>query len=191
MLLRPAHPADALPVAEVHVRSWQAGYRGLLPETYLQSLQAADRARRYDFARTVDDPIGDSFGANAPPSHRPFTLVAEIDERIAGFATMTLEGVPSAASAPVAQPTAVAGLLRALYVDPAHWNRGVGAALIQASRRWMSDQGCVTASLWMLAGNARAERFYQRDGWQSDGTERTDRLWGADVTQRRFVRALP
>ncbi len=50
MLLRPAEPADAMAVARVHVRSWQAAYRGLLPDAYLDGLRPEDRAARYDFA---------------------------------------------------------------------------------------------------------------------------------------------
>jgi GNAT superfamily N-acetyltransferase len=36
-------------VACVHVRSWQAAYRGLLPDEYLDGLRAEDRANRYTF----------------------------------------------------------------------------------------------------------------------------------------------
>ena len=32
MILRPAEPEDAMPVARVHVRAWQVAYRGLMPE---------------------------------------------------------------------------------------------------------------------------------------------------------------
>jgi hypothetical protein len=41
--VRPARPDDALPVAGVHVRSWQAAYRGLLPDDYLDGLRAEER----------------------------------------------------------------------------------------------------------------------------------------------------
>lgn len=47
--VRAALPADAFAVAEVHVRSWQLGYRGLLPDAYLDALRPADRAARYTF----------------------------------------------------------------------------------------------------------------------------------------------
>ena len=55
MLLRPAEPADALAVARVHVLSWQAAYRGLIDDAYLDSLRPADRAERYDFSHK--DPL--------------------------------------------------------------------------------------------------------------------------------------
>ena len=60
MLLRPAEPADAMGVARVHVRAWQVAYRNLLPDDYLDSLQARrSRAtlhvRRHGSARADDD----------------------------------------------------------------------------------------------------------------------------------------
>lgn len=47
--LRRAVPGDELAVATVHVRSWQAGYRGLLPAAGLAGLRPVDRARWYTF----------------------------------------------------------------------------------------------------------------------------------------------
>src|SRR6267378_3827093 len=49
MLIRPAVPDDAIGVARVHVRSWQAGYRKLLPDDYLDRLRPEERAQRYNF----------------------------------------------------------------------------------------------------------------------------------------------
>src|SRR3954468_15467337 len=71
MELRLAVPADALAVARIHVRAWQSGYRGLLPDGYLDSLQAEDRARRYTFDR----------------ADGPRTTVAVRAGEIAGFVT--------------------------------------------------------------------------------------------------------
>ncbi len=38
MLLRPAEPDDAIAVAHVHVGSWQAAYRTLLPGDYFNNV---------------------------------------------------------------------------------------------------------------------------------------------------------
>ena len=47
-LIRAVRPGDARPIAEAHVQSWQATYRGLLPDSYLQGL-ADNLQRRVDF----------------------------------------------------------------------------------------------------------------------------------------------
>ena len=167
MIIRPATPEDAIAVARVHVRSWQAAYRTLLPDDYLNQLRPEDRARQYDF--TGLDPM------------KPYTLVAEEDGAIYGFAS----------TVPSHEPDLVDhGELCALYADPEQWGRGVGVALVSSARAHLFATGFRSACLWILAGNARAERFYQIDGWLSDGVSRTARVWGITVEEVRFKRKL-
>ena len=166
-MLRLAEPTDALAVAHVHVRSWQAAYRGLLPEDYLGQLRPEDRAPTYDFA-TLDP-------------RRPRTMVAVADGLILGFATT----MPSRD-----QDLPEHAELCALYVDPEHWGRGIGVALVSAARDHLHELGFRQALLWVLVGNARAERFYQADRWAPDGTRRTDLVWGISVDEVRYQRRL-
>jgi GNAT superfamily N-acetyltransferase len=167
MLLRPAEPDDALAVARVHVRSWQAAYRGLLPDEYLDQLRPEDRAARYDFATRDPD--------------KPFTIVAVKDDVIHGFATTGASRDPSLPDY---------GELCALYVDPEYWNRGIGVALVIAARTRLIDLGYQDAYLWVMFGNIRAERFYQLDHWEPDGQRRTDTLWNVTVDELRYRRKL-
>ncbi|MGH9204942.1 MAG: GNAT family N-acetyltransferase, partial [Acidimicrobiales bacterium] len=53
--VRTAQAGDKQAVAGVHVRSWQAAYRGLMPDAYLDGLDPDDRAARYTFGS--DDPL--------------------------------------------------------------------------------------------------------------------------------------
>jgi GNAT superfamily N-acetyltransferase len=141
MLLRPAQPADAAAVADVHVRSWQVAYRGLLSDAYLDGLRPQDRAGRYAFGDLKPD--------------QPATIVAVEQERISGFATI--------APAQDADRRG-SGELCALYVDPERWGCGIGRALMQAARGDLARQGFENACLWVLAGNQRTARFYEIDG---------------------------
>jgi GNAT superfamily N-acetyltransferase len=167
MLLRPAEPDDAIAVARVHVRSWQAAYRTLLPDDYLDQLRPEDRAEKYDFASL--DPLG------------PRTIVAAEEGLICGFAT-------TAASRDPDLPRH--GELWALYVDPEHWGRGIGIALMSAARGNLFGLGFRNAVLWVLAGNVRAERFYRIDQWVPDGRGRTESVWGIEVHELRYQRGL-
>lgn len=167
MLIRRADPQDAMEVARVHVGSWQAAYRGLLPQSYLDQLRPEDRAARYDFA-------------NADP-RAPQTLVSVDGQAIVGFATF----MPSRDAD---KPDF--GELCALYVAPEQWGRGVGAALSAAAREALAKRGFRNALLWVMAGNERAERFYRRDGWTADGMQRTDTVWDVTVSELRYLREL-
>jgi GNAT superfamily N-acetyltransferase len=167
MLIRLAEPADAMAVARVHVRSWQVAYRSLIPDDYLDSLRPEDRAQRYDFA--TRDPA------------KPRTIIAIEDGLIRGFATT----MPSRdADLPDY------GELAALYVDPEQWGRGSGVALISAARAQLIERDFENALLWVLVGNARAERFYQIDGWAPDGMRRTDSTRGVVLNDIRYRRKL-
>jgi len=168
MLLRPAEPADAMAVAIVHVRAWQVAYRDLLPADYLASLKPGERAARYTFGGT--DP------------RQPMTTVA-IDEAgiVRGFVTTCAardEDVPGY------------GEVAAIHVDPECWGQGVGQALLASARAFLLDSGCRRALRWVRVRNVRAERFYERDGWTADGTRRTDTVWGVQVNDQRYRRAL-
>ena len=60
--------------------------------------------------------------------------------------------------------------IEGLYVLPAEWGRGAATLLHAAALRSLVDAGCTTAALWVLEGNARARRFYEKHGWRPDGT---------------------
>lgn len=102
----------------------------------------------------------------------PRTTVAVIDGAIAGFATVSGDE------------------LSALHVDPDAWRRGIGSALIARARADLAAAGVVEAQLWLLVGNTRAQQFYERDGWTTDGTRRSDIVWGAQVDELQFRRRL-
>ncbi len=167
MLIREAEPEDAMAVARVHVRSWQAAYRGLIPDDFLGGLRAEDRAQRYDFGDL--DPL------------KPKTLVALEGTAILGFATIS----PSRD-----EDLGGYGELCALYADPEHWGRGVGAALVREARARLVARGFKNALLWLLEGNVRAGRFYEIDGWMPDGQRRNADVWGVRLDEVRMVRRL-
>jgi GNAT superfamily N-acetyltransferase len=165
--IRLARQSDTFDIAGVHVRSWQVGYRGLLPEDYLAGLRPEDRASRYRFYD--------------PDPTWPATLVAVESGCIVGFATI----------GPCADPDPErVGELMALYVDPPSWGTGTGRALMATARGVLAAQGCTQAVLWVLAGNNRAERFYRRDGWIHAGVRRQAEVWGIDMVELRYERAL-
>lgn len=61
------------------------------------------------------------------------------------------------------------GWLSGLYVRPEAWGTGVAARL---HGRALDALGPGAARLWVLEGNHRARRFYERRGWAPDGTTR-------------------
>lgn len=167
MILRAAIPDDAMPVARVHVRAWQVAYRSLIPDDHLQGLRPEERAQRYDFASR--DPA------------QPRTLVALEADTVLGFATIS----PARDADAVGQ-----GELCALYVEPDCWGRGIGQALAAAARDELYRLGFRKAVLWVIAGNARAQRFYRTDGWRHDELQRARQVWNVTLDTVRYSRVL-
>jgi GNAT superfamily N-acetyltransferase len=167
LLVRPARTEDTAEVAGVHVRAWQAGYRGLLPDDYLDGLRPEDRQGGYTFGST--DPATAS------------TLVAVEDGAIRGFVT----------TGPWREAEdAAVGEVLALYVDPGAWGLGVGRRLLAEGRALLDRGGFAHAVLWVLVGNDRALRFYRVDGWVPDGARRTEEVWGVAADEVRLRRRL-
>ncbi|MGV9800837.1 N-acetyltransferase family protein [Mycobacterium sp. NPDC003449] len=167
MQIRPAVAADAQEVADVHVRAWQIGYQGMLPRSYLDRLNAADRAGRYTF--------------DAMPLDGPYTLVATDQSGIGGLVT-----IGRCRDADLLDH----GEIWALYSDPDRWGTGIGRELIAAARELLHRNGYAEAALWVLECNARARRFYEIDGWHWDGTHRTDEIGEVPVEDVRYRRSL-
>lgn len=63
-----------------------------------------------------------------------------------------------------------------LYVAPSARSTGAAAALLASGEGRIADNGFADAVLYCTAGNARAERFYRREGWILHET-RPDTLW--------------
>ena len=148
-LIRPATPEDARPIAEVHVASWRAAYRGLLPDAYLDRLSVDEReAQRREH---LDDPSGE-WG----------TLVAEEDGRVIGFVTF---GPTRDDDAPPGT-----GEVPAIYLDPAVVGTGIGRDLFAEATDGLRRAGYTRATLWVLEANERARRFYEKAGWTWDGS---------------------
>jgi len=188
--VRPAVPDDAVAIADAHVRSWQAAYRGLVPQEVLDGLDPRPRyARLRERLATRTDP-------------RAGTLVVEDGTGVVGFADGTrVVGFADGAGVvgfadyapsrdPDADPATV-GEIPAIYLAPPAWGTGAGRTLMAAAVAALADAGYTQATLWVMDSNARARRFYERAGWRLDGGAKRDELHGVQIDEVRYRRALP
>ncbi len=79
--------------------------------------------------------------------------------------------------------------LYAIYVRPAQWGTGAGRALMRQALALAAEAGYTDISLWVLEGNARGRRFYQRAGFQATGESVVLTAMGG-VTEIRYRRPL-
>jgi GNAT superfamily N-acetyltransferase len=79
------------------------------------------------------------------------TTVAEVDGAIAGFVMVAGDEVEQ------------------VFVAAPHRGTGVAATLLAEAERQVAAEGHDRAWLAVVAGNARARRFYERGGWSDAG----------------------
>jgi GNAT superfamily N-acetyltransferase len=87
-------------------------------------------------------------------------LVAERDGRAVGYAMLTAG--PGAATWDLGERVAE---IETLSVLPSQRGSGVGAALMEASRRWALDRGARTITVGLAHTNVGAKHFYEREGF--------------------------
>ncbi|MGB8861677.1 MAG: GNAT family N-acetyltransferase [Ilumatobacteraceae bacterium] len=168
LVIRHATEADADAMGRLHVRAWQGAYRGVMPDEYLDGLQADERIAmwRGRIART-----------DLPPM-----LVAELMGEVVGFAVFGAE-----------QPTddhSGCGELYAMNIDPPHWGKGIGRAMLREVTVALGAAGHGEAVLWVVPENARARMLYESEGWVADGGIATDEILGVTVTDIRYRKPL-
>ncbi|NES12781.1 MULTISPECIES: GNAT family N-acetyltransferase [Micromonospora] len=173
--IRREEPDDAEAVARVHVRSWQAGYAGIMPDEVLGRLNPAAWAQRRRDLGTAD------------PEHPFTTLLAEADGVLTGFATFG----PYRNNQDRGDLDPAYGEILAMYLAPDWWGTGAGRALLAAARAGLAERGWTEYRVWVLADNVRARRFYERAGLSPDGDESTYPVplhGGRDPVRLREVR---
>jgi len=81
------------------------------------------------------------------------------------------------------------GEVRAFFVAPCSWRRGIGRALMAAALDDLRRRGYAEATLWSFAANDRANAFYGDQGFARDGRERFEEVWGG-IREVRYRRCL-
>lgn len=167
VVVRTASAADAEGIGRVHIGAWQAAYRGLVSDEFLDRLSDRLAGRIAWWHQRLAE--GDS------------VMVADDDGQITGFASYGRAEAPS-------DPEF--GEVYAIYVDAAHWGAGHGRALMRAALDALRAMDRSVAVLWVLESNARARRFYERGGWATDGATKTEQIGGAPLLELRYRRAI-
>jgi ribosomal protein S18 acetylase RimI-like enzyme len=145
--LRDAKAADAHAIAEIHVGTWRAAYRGLVPDAQLDALSVEQRTEYWSGALSKPGPSR--------------VVLAEIAGAVVGFCCYG----PSRDERDGAE-------IYAIYVEPQSWRRGAGRALCEHAVREAAAREHPSMTLWVLKRNHSACRFYESLGFAADGATR-------------------
>jgi GNAT superfamily N-acetyltransferase len=164
--VRDATAADGAAIGRIKVATWEAAYRGLLPDAALDALDADREGAEWG-----------AYAAAPPPGER--LRVAELDGVVVGYARS--EPSPD-------RDVPGAGEVAGLYVDVPWWGRGIGRALLVDAVDGLRAAGHHEIVLWHFVGNDRARRAYEAAGFAPDGARRPVPECGVDEVRLRLRR---
>jgi ribosomal protein S18 acetylase RimI-like enzyme len=201
MRIRAMTEADVDAVAAIRVTGWQTAYRGIVPQSFLDAMDAAEDAaqRRQFFARSAGrvhnfvavDGTGAASGAAVDGAEAPSGSLAD-GSPADGSLAKSGDVVGWVAFGPYRSADVPDGSaeLYALYVRPDRIGTGVGRALMSTALTRTRSLGVRHLLLWVLAENDRARRFYARSGFAPDGAVTVDDCEGVPLKEMRYARDL-
>jgi GNAT superfamily N-acetyltransferase len=168
MLIRLAKFQDASAIARVHVETWQETYRGQMPDSVLDGLNATNSTATWiKHLKAGED----------------MTLVAELENELIGFCSL----VPSR---DVESDKTFIGEIAAIYILPRYWRHGAGKRLCERAVDEARKRGYLNLTLWVLETNHAARQFYEAMGFAWDGARKTIPMAGGDLPEMRYRRQL-
>ncbi|MEF8779775.1 MAG: GNAT family N-acetyltransferase [Haloferacaceae archaeon] len=161
---------DARGLLRAHALSWREAYDGLVSAELLE-------------AQDPDPTESDVDGMLEALPDRGVVLVAVEEATVRGFADFRWGSEETKAFVGPGE----AGL-RAIYVRPDDWGRGIGTALVDRGVGHLPDS-TEAVRLEVLSGNERARRFYESAGFRPAGST-THELGGTEYPTTIYERIL-
>ena len=166
--IRRATETDMPALGAVHVAAWQWAYRGLMPDTVLDAMDAGRRAEGW--TRLVRE-------GTVPQPH-----VAVIGMEMVGFSHAGTSRDDDAGPQ--------TGEVTSLYLREDQVGTGLGRRLWDAALDQLRSSRHTKVSVWVLDTNVRGRRFYERMGLVPDGAARTEVLSGSPLAEVRYSAPL-
>ena len=156
MEYRKVRPSEADIIAQIHAKSWQIAYKGILTDAFLEHDIWENRRQVWQkrFAESAEN---------------EFICVAVEDDVVIGFVCVYGEANENWGS-----------LIDNLHVLPEFKGRGIGKKLMQEASKWVMEQYSNTKiHLWVYEDNDAAREFYEKMGGEKVASELYE---GADGT---------
>ncbi|HSW93002.1 MAG TPA: GNAT family N-acetyltransferase [Gammaproteobacteria bacterium] len=142
--IRNAQISDARAIAKVHVLSWQAIYRGHIPDNVLDNLSIDEREKMWKTLLEKNITV----------------LVLENDNNLVGFVSFC------PCRDQDVDPLIVAEI-SAIYIVPDEWRKGFGKLLLKAAISELKKNGFNVTTLWVIENNQQAKKFYEAMGFKN------------------------
>jgi len=144
--VRKAVSSDAEAFADIHMRSWVAAYKGIVPD---EAMKKINEGRPAMWRKTL--------------SYKNNHYAVLQSGRVIG-----LMGIEASRDEDVLD----AGEIGAIYLHPDFFGQGYGQKAMDFAVGELRSRGYDTIILWVLEDNVAARRFYEKCGFSFDGTKK-------------------
>lgn len=161
-MIRPATVADAGAIARLHIRAWQAAYRGFVSDEFLDNLSIENHTAAW--SKTL--------GSNDSQ-----TLVFD-DHGIEGWICYGRGRDATSVDH---------GEIYALYIDPENWRTGIGRQLMHCAEASLRND-FQQIYLWVLTDNIRGRQFYEAVGYTASADTKNISWAGATLAETKYIK---
>lgn len=162
--IRTAQERDAQSIASIHVESWHAAFKGLMPIGYINRYTKALRLIEWHDAIKLD-----TTGVSA----------IEQNQQVVGFLSYQIK--PSA-------PDTLE--LDKLYLCPSIYGKGAGGLLMEHVESLARIQSASWISLYVLDSNQTAIQFYSKRGFEFTQESVSEEFEGKVITDLRMRKSM-
>ncbi len=165
--IRYAIASDVRAIAKIHVFSWQAIYRGHIPDDVLDNLSIDEREKLWKTLLENNASI----------------IVLEDNNDLVGFVSFCPSRDEDVNSQKIAE-------ISAIYLSPDKWRKGFGKMLCDAAIEELRKSDFTEVTLWVLDENQQARQFYEKMGFINSTNFKIDVRDGYSLREVRYRKIL-
>lgn len=139
-LIKQAQLQDSQELAQVHIKSWQQAYQGIINQNYLDNLKYDDYLKLWE-------------NILSKPKDYEITFVMTIKNKIVGFISV----------GKAREDFGFEAELYAIYLLKEYHGKGLGQQLFLKAINWLKDNNFKSMYCWVLQDNP-TYKFYEKSG---------------------------
>lgn len=149
---------DRLAISHIYEESWKSAYKGIIPQSYLESIPAGQWASRLD-TKERNTLVMIENGMFIGTSSYGKSRCAELDSF---------------------------GEIISIYLLPEYIGKGYGKQLLEAVTEELVRLGYCDIFLWVLEENCRARTFYEKAGFTYSGRYSDADIGGKELREVQY-----
>lgn len=149
---------DRSALSRIYEESWKSAYRGIIPQSYLDSIAPGLWIPNFDRVGLYSLVLIENGSFIGSASYCPSRF-----DKYKGF-----------------------GEIVSIYLLPEYMGRGFGKPLLDAAMAALAGMGFQDLFLWVLEENFRARRFYEKAGFSPSGDYLEDNIGGKALRELQY-----